>query len=116
MTNVISYGKSLSLQNTDGGLIPYVQKGGKLPPIEFIKDFQQKIHDFCHLENTEMIRNITHYAKNTGETPSIMFFNRKTRQIVLFNQTSGDLITAEKFRQNYFNKCVDSGQIGKPKN
>jgi len=106
----------VTLQNTDGGLIPYVQKGGKLPPIEFVKDFQQKIHDFCHLENTEMIRDVRHYGKNTGETPCIMFFNRQTRQIVLFNQTSEDLITAEKFRQNYFNKCVDSSQIGNPQN
>ncbi len=106
----------LTLRNTDGGLIPYVQKGGKLPPIEFIKDFQQKIHDFCHLENTEIIRDAKHYGKNTGETPCIMFFNRQTRQIVVFNQTSGYLITAEKFRQNYFNKCVDSSQIGKPQN
>jgi hypothetical protein len=45
-----------------------------------------------------------------------MFFNRETRQIALFNKTSGDLITAEKFRQNYFNKCIDSGQVGKPTN
>ena len=43
----------VSLQNTAGGLIPYVQKGGKLPPIELIRDCQQKIYDFCHLENTE---------------------------------------------------------------
>ena len=106
----------VSLQNTDGGLIPYVQKGGKLPPIEFIRDGQQKIYDFCHLENTEINRDVTHYGKNTGETPCIMFFNRETRQIALFNKTSGDLITAEKFRQNYFTKCIDSGQVGKPTN
>ena len=45
-----------------------------------------------------------------------MFFNRETRQITLFNKTSGDLITAEKFRLNYFTKCIDSGQVGKPTN
>lgn len=106
----------VSLQNTDGGLIPYVQKGGKLPPIELIRDFQQKIYDFCHLENTEINRDVTHYGKNTGKTTCIMFFNRETRQIALFNKTSGDLITAEKFRQNYFTKCIDSGQVGKPTN
>ena len=106
----------VTLQNTDGGLIPYVQKGGKLPPIELIKDCQQKIYDFCHLENTEINRDVTHYGKNTGETPCIMFFNRETRQIALFNKTSGDLITAEKFRQNYFTKCIDSGQVGKTTN
>ena len=80
----------VTLQNTDGGLIPYVQKGGKLPPIELIKDCQQKIYDFCHLENTEINRDVTHYGKNTGETTCIMFFNRETRQIALFNKTSGD--------------------------
>ena len=106
----------VSLQKTTGGLIPYVQKGGKLPPIEFIRDGQQKIYDFCHLESTEINRSAKHYGKNTGETPCIMFFNRKTEQIALFNKTSGDLITAEKFRPPYFNKCVDSGQVGKPTN
>ena len=106
----------VSLQNTEGGLIPYVQKGGKLPPIELIRDCQQKIYDFCHLKNTEINWDVTHYGKNTGETPCIMFFNRETRQIALFNKTSGDLITAEKFRQNYFTKCIDSGQVGKPTN
>ena len=106
----------VSLQNTDGGLIPYVRKGGKLPPIEFTRDCQQKIYDFCHLENTEINRDVTHYGKNIRETPCIMFFNRETRQIALFNKTSGDLITAEKFRQNYFTKCIDSGQVGKPTN
>ena len=45
-----------------------------------------------------------------------MFFNRETRQIALFNKTSGDLITAEKFRQNYFTKCIDSDRVGKPTN
>jgi hypothetical protein len=106
----------LTLQKTDGGLIPYVQKGGKLPPIELIKDCQQKIYDFCHLEKTEINRTARHYGRNTGETLCIMFFNRETRQIALFNKTSGDLITAEKFRQGYFDKCVNSGQIGKAKN
>lgn len=61
----------INLQNTKGGLIPYVQKGGRLPPIKFIKDFQQKIHDFYHLENTEVIRDAKHYGMNTGETPCI---------------------------------------------
>jgi hypothetical protein len=103
----------VALQNTEGGFIPYVQKGGKLPPIEFVQDFQQKVDDFCHLETTEIIPNAKHYG-NTGETSCTMFFNRETRQIVLFNNTGGDFITAEKFRAKYFAKCVDSGKVGKP--
>jgi hypothetical protein len=103
----------VALQNTEGGFIPYIQKGGKLPPIEFVQDFQQKVDDFCNLETTEIIPNAKHYG-NTGETSCTMFFNRETRQIVIFNNTSGDFITAEKFRAKYFNKCVDFGQVGKP--
>ena len=106
----------VSLQNTKGGLIPYVQKGGKLPPIELIRDGQQKIDDFCHLENTEINRDAIHSHKNTGETPSILFFTRKTRQIALFNKTTGDLITAEKFRKNYLDKYIDCGKLSKPTN
>ena len=102
------------LQKTEGGLIAYVQRGGKLPPIDFIRDCQQKIYDFCHLESTEINPNGKHYGKNTGETSCIMFFNRETRQIAIFNKTSGDLITVDKFRQNYFTKCVESGQVGNP--
>jgi len=63
-----------------------------------------------------MIRDAKHYGTNTGETPVVMYFNKETRQIVVFNQTSGDLITAEKYRKNYFKKCVESCQIGNPGN
>jgi hypothetical protein len=105
----------VALQNSDGGLIKYVQRGGKLPPIEFIKDSQQKVYDFCHLENTEIKLDAKHYGKDTGETPCTMFFNRETQQIALFNQTSGDLITADKFRDKYFTRCINSGQFGNPK-
>jgi len=106
----------VTLQKADGGLIRYVQRGGKLPPRQFIKDSQQKVYDFCHRENTEINRNAIHYSDKTGRIPCIMFFNRETEQIALFNKTSCDLITADKFRTNYFNKCVDSGQVGNPTN
>ncbi len=105
-----------TLKNTNGGLIPYVQKGGRLPPIELVQDYQQKVNEFCHLKNTEVIRDAKHCNDKTGETPCTMFFNRETNQIALFNQTSGDLITASKFRQEYFDACVDSGQVGKSTN
>lgn len=45
-----------------------------------------------------------------------MFFNREIQQIVVFNKTSGDLITAGKFTDKYFNRSIDSGEIGKPSN
>ncbi len=36
------------------GLIQYIQEGGKLLPMEFIKDCQDTMYDFCHLEDTEV--------------------------------------------------------------
>lgn len=37
----------------DGSLITYVQKNGRLPPIEFINDTKKQRTDFCLLEKTE---------------------------------------------------------------
>jgi len=100
----------VTLQKTPGGLIPYVQQGGKLPLIEYVNECQQKIYEFCHLQNTEVNRDATHYGK-----PCIMFYNRETREMAIFNKGDGDLITAGKYRQKYFKQCVDSGQVGKAK-
>ena len=81
-----------TLQDTTGGFIADVCKGGRLSLIELIKDWQQRIYNFFHLVNTEV--------------------NREAKQISIFNKTTGDLRTADKFRESYFNKCVDSGQLG----
>jgi hypothetical protein len=51
------------------------------------------------------------YAKHYGENTRVIYFNKEKRQILVFKKTSGDLITAEKFRKNYFPKAVESGQI-----
>lgn len=82
----------VELQNGPGGLIGYVQRGGKLTPIALIQEGQQKIYEFFHLENTQINLDATHYG-NKGETPCIMYFNRETNQVAVFNKTSGDLIT-----------------------
>ena len=68
----------------------------------------------CQLDTT-YLQDAKHYGK-TGETPATMYYNTETRQIALFHKTSGDLITADKFRPKYFNNCVKSGKIGKLQN
>ena len=76
----------------------------------------KKVEDYlCHLETNEGNTNAKHYRLETGETPCIMFYNRETRQIAICNKASDDLIKAEKYRKNYFNKCINFGQVGKPK-
>ena len=87
-----NFGKQdlVNLQNTKGGLITYVQKGGRLPPIEFINDAKKQLTDFCLLEKTEVIKDAKHYGHHSGVTPGIMFHNDETGRIAIFNRTSGD--------------------------
>ena len=102
----------VNLQNTEGGLITYVQKGGTLPPIEFINDAKKQLTDFCLLEKTEVIKDAQHYGQHSGVTPGIMFYNNETGRIAIFNKTSGDLITTETYKPKPFNKFVEGCYLG----
>lgn len=109
-----NFGKQdlVNLQNTDGGLITYVQKGGRLPPIEFINDAKKQLTDFCLLEKTEVIKDAKHYGQHSGVTPGIMFHNDETGRIAIFNRTSGDLITTETYKPKAFNKFLEGCYLG----
>jgi len=96
----------------EDGLVTYVRKGRKLPSIKHVHDIQDSIKRICDLQGTRH-KDAKHYGKNTGETLTIMYYNEDTRQICLFNKSSGDLITADKFNKNYFRKTVDAAQVGK---
>lgn len=109
-----NFGKQdlVNLQNTNGSLITYVQKGGRLPPIEFINDAKKQLTDFCFLEKTEVIKDAKHYGQHSGVTPGIMFHNDETGRIAIFNRTSGDLITTETYKPKPFNKFVEGCYLG----
>jgi hypothetical protein len=102
----------VNLQNTNGGLITYVQKGGRLPPIKFINEAKKQLTDFCLLEKTEVIKDAQHYGQHSGVTPGIMYHNDETGRIAIFNKTSGDLITTEKYKPKPFNKFVEGCYLG----
>ena len=102
----------VNLQNTDGGLITYVRKGGTLPPIEFINDAKKQLTDFCLLEKTKVIKDAQHYGQHSGVTPGIMFYNDEIGRIAIFNKTSGDLITTETYKPKPFNKFVEGCYLG----
>lgn len=102
----------VNLQNTNGGLITYVQKGSRLPPIQFINDAKKQLTDFCLLEKTEVITDAQHYGQHSGVTPAIMFHNNETGRIAIFNKTSGDLITTETYKPKPFNKFVEGCYLG----
>ena len=83
----ITQAELTKMRDTKGGLIEYVRKGGKLPPIGLIREYQHKVKDMCQLSPTN-VQDAKHYGKNTGTIlaiMAIMFYNRQTRQIALFN-------------------------------
>lgn len=102
----------VNLQNTDGGLITYVRKGGRLALIEFINDAKKQLTDFCLIEKTEVIKDAQHYGQYSGVPPSIIFYNNETGQIAIFNKTSGNLIITETYKPESFNKFVEGCYLG----
>ena len=100
------------LHNIKGGLVNYIRKGGKLPPVEFVKNARQQLVNFCQDESTQIIEDATHYSGDSDETPAIMFHNNGTGRIAIFNWTSEDFITTETFPERVFNQYVDGKYLG----
>ena len=69
----------VSLQNTKGGLIAYVRKGGKLPPIEFVNDASKELTKFCLLDDT-VVDKLHHIMVNIVEKHLVLCF--LTRRLV----------------------------------
>jgi len=102
------------LQGTEGGLVSYIQRGGKLPPIEFVKDARKQLVDFCQDKSTQIIKDATHYGSDSGETPAIMFHNDETGRIAIFDRTTEEFITTETFVTRLYNKYVAGSYLGSP--
>jgi hypothetical protein len=92
-----------------GGLLEYVRKGNKLPSIEHVKAYQEVLKNIC--ENSPKRTDSKYYYKH-GVTPATVYYDKDNRLIVSFNQTSGDLITGDRQRENVFNRFMDDNTLG----
>ena len=92
-----------------GGLPEYVRKGNKLPSIEHVKAYQEALKNIC--ENSPKRTDSKYYYKH-GVTPATVYYDKDNRLIVSFNQTSGDLITGDRQRENVFNRFMDNNTLG----
>ena len=92
-----------------GGLVNYVRKGNKLPSIEHVKAYQKVLKNICG--NSPKRTNSKYYYKH-GVTPATAYYDEDNRIIVSFNQTSGDLITGDKQRENVFNRFIADNTLG----
>lgn len=90
------------------GLVKYIMKSGKLPPIELIRAGQNRIYDICHNDTTARKEDGI-YGKQDQD--SSFYYNTETRHIIYFNNIDGDLIMGEKFRQAYFDNSLIKNKI-----
>ena len=113
--NPEEYGMSKAEVNSirKDGLVKYTMKGGKLPPIELIREGQTRIHDICYSDTTARKENGI-YGKQ--DQHSSFYYNTDTRHIIYFNKVNGDLIMGEKFREAYFNRSLIKNNINIKKN
>ena len=101
--------KQLMEISKPGGLPEYVRKGNKLPSIEHVKAYQEALKNVC--ENSQKRTDSKYYYKH-GVTPATVYYDEDNRLIVSFNQTSGDLITGDRQRENVFNRFMADNTLG----
>lgn len=108
--NIQEYGMTQAEMNLirEHGLVQYTMNGGSFPPLNLIREGQRCIHDICYNDRTNRKENGI-YGRQSK--PCSIYYNKKTRHIIFFNNTNGDLITGEKFRKNYFNKTLIKNNI-----
>ena len=94
--------------NAKGGIVAYVRKGNKLPSLDFIRAYQNAIKNFCEDPN-QSVRNDRSTFR--GDL-SITFFNKETRQVVIFTRETKIFITAYKLTENSAEEYLRTGDIG----
>lgn len=92
----------------EGGLVSYVRKGNALPNLDLIRAFQNAVKDFC--EDTD--RSEKNEEGIYQSKPAIIFFNRETNQIAVFNKKKKTFITAYKLGENNADTYLTSGTAG----
>ena len=94
--------------NAKGGIVAYLRKGKKLPSLDLIRAYQNAIKNFCEDRNQS--------DRNDESTfrwePSITFFNKETRQAVIFDRETKIFITAYKIAERSVNEYITNGSIG----
>ena len=103
-----NFSQDQAKQINKGGIVAYVRQGNQLPSLDFIRSYQNVIKNFCEDQN-KSIRNDESLFRGR---PSITFFNKETRQVVIFDQETKIFITAYKLAPRQINTYITTGSIG----
>lgn len=91
------------------GLISYVRRGYKFPPIELIHSYQKSLKNICLSFQAERKDNSQLYDIK-GIIPIITFKNN--RHVVCFNQITRNFITDYKMRVGAIRRFEETNKIG----
>jgi hypothetical protein len=101
-------------QYKESGLIAYARRGGKLPPIEMVQDYQLRLKINC--ENAPIKRTNVPYYDVNGAWQSRVFATPATEDsspiIIAFNESTGDLITGDKQKPAAFQRFQSENYLG----
>lgn len=90
--------------NSQGGIVTYIQRGNKLPSLDFIRAYQTAIKISCKDKNQSARNDETIFK----EQPTITFFNKKTREVAIRKI----FIAACKLADRSFTEYLKTGNIG----
>ena len=98
----------------EGGLVAYARRGYRLPTIKMIHDYRSKIKGYC--DKATIKRTSVPYYDINGVWNTTVFAIPATENsssiIISFNESTRDLITADKQKQSTFNRFNDENYLG----
>jgi len=93
------------------GLTKYAREGRPLPPIKLVNHYQMAVKNMCdHSEHSDGKFSSRGEQKIHDTSYS---YNRTTRQVAGFNKETGDIITAGKYRPQYFDRFLETMHLGR---
>ena len=95
-------------------LIAYARREYRLPPIEMIQDYQLRLKASCKKAPIKRTK-IPYYDVN-GVWQTRVFATPPSKDssgiIIVFNKSTGDLITGDKQKDSAFNRFKDENYLG----
>lgn len=102
----------------EGGLIAYVRRGHRLPPIEMVRAYQLSLKESC--ENANIKRtNVPYYGNNHSYNATVFAIlptkGSSSGIIIAFNQFDGNLITGYRHKSLTFETFLEKNYLGSSK-
>jgi len=101
-----------------GGIIAYARRGYHLPPIEMVRDYSENLKKRCEKADI-CLTNVPFYDVNGKWSTTVYLIpprqDEKRGLMIVFNESTTDMITGDKQKKPAFNRLREEGFIGSPK-